>query len=132
MDSKILRIRLSFGSDFGRLRTIGSNRVQSGLVLFSSPYLQNKKRSESISLIRSQDIAKSLKIAFGLIFVSIPAIPVYTFQTNKPHTIVFIRSKVLVYRSFANGQTDRHFSKKIYFFFLIKSISYTLDVANYR
>ena len=63
-----------------QLRKSSCDRVQSGLVLFSSPYH---------SSIRSRDMAKSLKISFGFILVSFRAFwsefrfPLYTFQTKK-------------------------------------------------
>ena len=88
--------------------------------------------SGSISLIVFQDIAKSLKISFGFNFVSFRAIgskfweirfPVYTFPTKTAHAFIFIRSQVLVYRSFADERTDRWtLAKKFCFCFLIKNI----------
>ena len=90
-----------------QLRKSSCDRVQSGLVISSNG---------------SRDIAKSLKILFGSSFVSLRAFgskfgqfrfPVYTFQTKKPHSIIFIRSWVLVYITFACGQT---FFEKVLFF----------------
>ena len=114
-----------------QLRKSSYDRVQSVLVLFSSPY-QIKKKFESISSNGSRDIAKSLKISFGSSFLSLRAFgskfwqfrfPVYTFQTKKkPHSIISTRSWVLVYITFAHGRTDRHFSKNFSFFLLIKNI----------
>ena len=37
---------------------------------------------------------------------------VCTFQTKKPHAIIFIRSQVLVYTNFADGQTDRQTGRR--------------------
>ena len=99
-----------------QLRQSSCDRIQSSLVVFSSSYLSNKKKFESISN-GFRDIAKSLKISFGFIFVSLCAFgskisefwfPLYTFQTKKPHSIIITSSQVLVYTNFAD--------EKVFFF----------------
>ena len=94
-------------------------------------YTFKTKKFESIASNGPRDIAKSLKISFGSSFVSLHAFgskfwqfrfSVDTFQTGKPYSIIFNRSWVLVYITFAHGRTDRHFSEKFSFFFLIKNI----------
>ena len=112
MNTKIWLEELSFGSNFGNLRAIGSNRVWCYFLVHTFKI----KKFESISSNGFRDIAKSLKISFGSSFVSLRAFgskfwqfrfPVYTFQTKKkPHSIIFIRSWVLVYITFAHGRMD--------------------------
>ena len=62
----------------------------------------------------------SKELSFGSNFVFCK------FLSNKKNTIIFTRSWVLVYITFAHGRTDgrtdKHFSKKLYFFLLIKNI----------
>ena len=75
--------------------------------------------------------SKVVKITFVYSFVSPRAFGSkfrqFRFPPFKqPHLIIFTRSGVLVYITFAHGLTDgrteRHFSKKFYFFLLIKNI----------
>ena len=73
---------------------------------------QLRKKFESISSNDFRDIAKSLKISFGVIFVSLRefgskvSIPsIHLSNKKKPHSIIFTRSQVLVYTNFADGQT---------------------------
>ena len=66
---------------------------------------------------------KSIKLCkFSCVRVEIFAV---SFQT-KPHSIIFTRSWVLMYITFAHGRTEgrtnRHFLKKFYFFLFIKNI----------
>ena len=127
MNTKIWLEELSFGSNFGNLRAIGSNRVW---CYFLVDTLKIKK-FESISSHSSRDIARSLKISFGFSCVSLRAFgskfwqfrcPAYTFQTNKLHSIIFIRSFLSFSVHNNCARTDRHFLKKFSFFFLIKKI----------
>ena len=117
LNTKIWLEELSFGSNFGNRRAIYIFKIQKVWIE------QKSNRSNG-----SRNIAKSLKISFGFIFVSLRVFgskisesrfPLYTFQTKISH---FTRSQVLVYRNFADGRTDRHFSKKFSFFLLIKNI----------
>ena len=111
-----------------QLRKSSCDRVQS--VLFSNYYHKKKKSLNRFHQdISSRDIAKSIKLSFVSSFVSLRAFgskfwqfwfPVYSFQTKKKlHSIIFIRSWVLVY---TDGRTDRHLLNKFYFFLLIKNI----------
>ena len=88
------------------------------------------KKFESISSNLSRDIAKSLKISFGSSFVNFRAFgskfwqfrfPVYTFQTNKTALDYLYPFLSFSVHNFC-ARTDRHFSKKFSFFFLIKNI----------
>ena len=86
-----------------------------------------QKKFESISSNSSRDIAKSLKISFGSSFVSLRAfrsklavsIPsIHLSKKNKPHSIISIRSWVLVYITFAHGRTDIFWKSFIFFSWL--------------
>ena len=88
MNTKIWLEELSFGSNFGNLRAIGSNRFWCYFLVHTFKI----KKFESISSNGSRDIAKSLKISFGSSFVNLRAFgskfwqfrfPVYTFQTKE-------------------------------------------------
>ena len=123
MSTKIRLEELSFGSNFGNIRVFGSNRFWCYFLVHTFKI----KKFKSISLNGSRDIAKSLKISFGSSFVNLRAFgsfdSQYTpFKQKKPHSIISTRSWVLVYITFAHGRTDRHFSKKFYFYLLIKNI----------
>ena len=127
MNTKIWLDEVSFGFNFAKLRAIGSTRYWWYFLV----HIFKIKKFKSISSNGSRDIAESLKMSFGSSFISLRAfrwkfwqfrLTVYTLQTKKPHSIIFIRSWVLVYIIFAHGRTDRHFSKKFSFFFLIKNI----------
>ena len=67
MNTKIWLEELSFGSNFGNLRAIGSSRVWWYFLV----HIFKIKKFESISSNSSRDIAKSLKIAFDSNFVSL-------------------------------------------------------------
>ena len=97
-------------ANFVREGPIGSD------VIFQSISLKYKK-SASITLIGSQDIARSLKIVFWFIFVSLCAIglkfwqhrfQIYIFQSKKLHSII-VSSLVIVQTSFADGRTESQF-----------------------
>ena len=88
LNTKIWLEELSFGSNFGNLRAIGSNRCWCYFLVHTFKI----KKFDSISSNGSRDIAKSLKISFGSSFVNLLAFgskfwqfrfPVYTFQTKK-------------------------------------------------
>ena len=99
-----------------QLRKSLCDRVQSVLVLFSSPYF------ESISSIGSRDIAKSLKIAFSSSFVSLCAFGSkfwqFRFPTALDYLYPFLSFSVHNFFARTDGRTDRHFLKKFYFFLL--------------
>ena len=129
MNTKIWLEELSFGSNFGNLRAIGSNRVWCYLLVHTFKI----KKFESISSNGSRDIAKSLKISFGSSFVSLRAFgsksqfrfPVYTFQTKQTaldYLYPFLSFSVHKFCARTDGRRDRHFSKKFSFFFLINNI----------
>ena len=93
MSTKIWLEELSFGSNFGNLCSIGSNR-------FWCYFLVHTFKIKSISSNGSRDITKLLKISFGSSFVS-------------------LRAFVLVYITFAHGRTDGRtdiFRKSFLFF----------------
>ena len=81
---------------------------------------------ELIASNGSRYIAKSLKSSFGSSFVTLRAFwqlrfPVYTFQTKKTaldYLYPFLSFRVHTFCA----RTDRHFSKKFSFVFLIKNI----------
>ena len=130
MNTKIWLEELSFGSNFGNLRAFGSNRFWCYFLVHTFKI----KKFESISSNGSRDIAKSLKISFGSSFVNLRAFgskvwqfrfPVYTFQTKKTaldYLYPFLSFSVHNFCARTDGRTDRHFSKKFSFFFLIKNI----------
>ena len=61
--------KTSFGSNFGNIRAVGSNRFWCYFLVHTFKI----KKVESISSNGSRDIAKSLKISFGSSFVSLRA-----------------------------------------------------------
>ena len=113
-----------------QLRKSSSNRVW----CYFPVHTFKIKKFESISSNGSRDIAKSLKISFGSSFVSLRAFgskfwqfrfPVYTFQTKKTaldYLYPFLSFSVHNFCARTDGRTNRHFSKKFSFFFLIKNI----------
>ena len=131
MNTKIWLEELSFASKFGNFDEIESSRVK---YYFLIHIFKIKKMISSISSIWSRDTAKSLKISFGFNFVSLYTIGLIL----KPDAIIFIRSEVLVYTSFADrqtgGRTDRRtdgqtLGKSFYFCFLIENIYTSLYLS---
>ena len=115
MNTKIWLEELSFGSNFGSLRAIGSNGVLCYFLVHTFKVKMNGSR----------DIAKSLKISFGSSFVSLRAFgsqlrfPVYTFQTKKnalDYLYPFLSFSVYNFCARTDGRTDRHFFEKVLFF----------------
>ena len=129
MNTKIWLEKLSFGSNFGNLRAIGSNRVWCCFLAHSFKI----KKLESISSNGSRDLAKPLKISFGSSFVSLRAfgskfwqfrfsfdsVPYqYTPFKQKNRTRLSLPVLVLMYITFAHGRTDGRtdiFSKSFIF-----------------
>ena len=131
MNTKIWLEELSFGSNFGNLRAFGSNRVWCYFLVHTfkikKVWIDFIKRFPIYSKVVKNFIRlwlrKSSCVWVEILAVSIPNIHL---SNKKPHSIIFTRSWVLVYISFAHGRTDgrteRHFSKKFYYFLLIKNI----------
>ena len=111
MDSKILRILLSFGSNFGKLRAIWSNRVWCCILVYTF------KKFESISSVGSRNIAKSLKISFGFIFVSLRSIGSKFWECNYFYPFWSFSVQKLLGRT--DRQTDgrRDIFRKSFLFF---------------
>ena len=118
MNTKIWLEELSFGSNFENLRAIASNRCWCYFLVHTFKI----KKFESISSNGSRNIAKWLKISFGSSSVSLRAfgstfwhsrhIYLYIpFKQKKPRSIIFTRSWVWVYITFAHGRTDSLFWK---------------------
>ena len=98
---KNIKTGLSFGSNFGSLHAILSNRVWR----FSLVHTFKIIKPKLILSNGSWDIENSLKISFGFYFVNLRAMGsnfwlcrfhVYIFQTKNPNWIIFIRSSVLM------------------------------------
>ena len=115
MNTKIWLEELSFGSNFGHLRAIGSNRVWCYFIL----HVFKIKKFESISLNGSRDIAKSLKISFGsnfkILAVSIPSIHLSNKKTALDYPYPFLSFSVHNFCARTDGRTDRHFLKNFLF-----------------
>ena len=73
------RIGLSFGSNFGNLRAIRSNRVLRSFLVYTFKI----KKPESILSNESWGLEKSLRISFGYYFVNLRANPSESFSNNK-------------------------------------------------
>ena len=117
MNIQIWLEELSYGSNFGNLRAIGSNRVWYYFLVHT--FKINRFR---------QTFPESLKIWFGCSFVSLRA---FGFRSFDSQYTPFKQKKTALdylypFLSFSVhdfcGRADRHFLKKFYFFLLIKNI----------
>ena len=114
MDGKILKIRLSFGSNFGKLRTIGTNRVWCCFLAYT--FKVKKDRIDFINwTTRYSQVVKNF-IRFYLRKSSSDRVEsfgwhfrylVYTFQTKKSSHVLhtFLSFSVLNFCSRTNGRT---------------------------
>ena len=116
-----------------QLRKSSCDWVQSVLVLFSSSYRQNKKvwidfikRFPRYSKVAKNFIRlylrKSSCVRVEILAVSIPSIHFSNKKTALDYLYPFLSFSVHNFYARTDGRTDRHFSKKFSFFFLIKNI----------
>ena len=134
MSTKIWLEELSFGSNFGNLRALGSIRVWCYFLVHTFKI----KKFGSISSNGPREIAKSLKISFGSSFVKLRAFgskfdsqytPFKQKKTALDYLYSFLSFSVNNFCARTDGRTDRHFLKKFYFFLMIKSIYMSIPIS---
>ena len=117
---------LSFGSNFGNLRAIGSNQFYCYFLVHLFPRYSKVVKN----FIRLQ-LRKSSCVRIEIFAVSIPSIHLSNKKATLNYLYRFLSFSVHNFCArtdgLMDGRTDRHFLKKFYFFLLIKNIYTYID-----